>query len=77
MIPHKSNKNLYLKPTQADVEEMVVLGAFGSETGAVHDGASKAHRTEVKLKSLVQLHVCEQTVTETQTVLLKCKTYNI
>lgn len=67
--------SLYLCPTQADVEEMVVLGALGSETGAVHDRAGGAQRTEIILQSSVELHMCERTVTVAQAVLLKQTEY--
>lgn len=64
-----------LCPTQADVEEMVVLGALGSEAGAIHDGASGAQGTEIILQSSVELCVCERAVTVAQAVLLKQTEY--
>lgn len=61
---------LYLSSTQADIEEVVVLCAFRSEAGPVHDGPSGRQSTEVIPKSPILVSVCERTVAETHTVLL-------
>lgn len=67
--------SVYLCPTQADVEEMVILGALGSEAGSVHDRASRAQGTEIILQRSVELCVCEWTVAVAQAVLLKQTEY--
>ncbi len=61
----------YLSCTQADIEEVVIFCAFCSEAGPVHDGPSRVQSTEVIPKCPILVSVCEQTVAETHTVLLK------
>lgn len=60
----------YLRSTQTDVKEVIILRAFGSEARSVHNGPRGGKSAEVKLKTPILLDVCEHTVAKTHAVLL-------
>lgn len=63
----------HLMATQADVEQVKVLGAFRGETRPDGQGGHAAHGTEVKGQRVVGLGVGEGAVAVAQRVFLKEK----
>lgn len=63
--------------TQAHVEQVEVLCAFGGETRSNGQRGYVAHRAEVKGQRAVVLHVAEEAVAEAPRVFLEKKTHYI